>query len=266
MDNHITDLTNSISQAVSRSIEGANIIGIPFSGGLDSSLIAHLVKIDKEDLKITLYTVGTPDSHDLLNAEEASRALDLKWKKIEIKSEDITKAIPKLAKIIGTNHPVIISFELPLYFALANMKEELILSGQGADELFGGYARYLKMENEDLKEVMENDVKELMENGIKMELKLARHFEKILKIPYLDEEVVRVAKMIPIEKKVGKGQRKIILREAALHLGLPEKIANTEKKAVQYSSGIIKELRRISKKEGMGVNELIESLLKNKNK
>lgn len=262
MDNHIIEVADSISKAVSKSIGGANVIGILFSGGLDSSLIAHLVKESKVNADITLYTVGTPESHDLSAAQEASRILDMNWKKIVIQPEEITHTIPKLAKIIDSHHPVKISFELPLFFALANIKEELILSGQGADELFGGYARYLNMENEDLKKALENDVKELIENGIKMGYNLAKHFDKTLKTPYLDEEVVRTAEMIPIEKKVGMGQRKIILRDAALHLGLPGKIANSEKKAVQYSSGIIKELRKAAKKKGMGVNELIEHLLK----
>ena len=261
MDNHIQEVKESISQAVSKSIEGASAIGIPFSGGLDSSLIAHLAKRKKENLQITLYTVGTPDSHDLTAAEDASITLGMNWKKVVIKSEEIIEAIPKLARIIDSNHPVKLSFELPLFFALSNIKEDLILSGQGADELFGGYARYLKMEGEELKNAIKKDVKEMMEKDIKMDYKIADHFDKTLRTPYLEKNVIRAAMQVPIRFKVNQGERKIVLKKAALELGLPNKIVNKRKKASQYSSGLIKELRKIAKKEGMDVNQLIKHLL-----
>jgi asparagine synthase (glutamine-hydrolysing) len=260
MERYIEDLKSSLSSSVAKSMEDADDIGILFSGGLDSSLIAQLAK-KAEKAKVTLYTVGTPDSHDLSNGQKASRLLGLNWGKIEIQPEQITTAIPKLTKIIGSRHPVKVSFELPVFFAMANIKEELIISGQGADELFGGYARYLKMEKEELMAALKKDIDLLITKNIKMEFALAEYFHKILKLPFLHEDVVRIANEIPIEFKVKNDERKIILKEVALQCGLPNNIVNQDKKAAQYSSGIIKELRKAAKKEGMGVNELIEHLL-----
>jgi len=261
MEDYPIELKTVISDAVSRSIAGADNIGILFSGGLDSSLIAFLAKKHEENAQITLYTVGTPGSHDLSNVDWASKLLGLDSKKILIHGEDMILAIPKLAEIIDSHHPVKISFELPLFLALANVDEKLILSGQGADELFGGYARYLKMKKEELRKAMEKDIMDLIETDFKMDYKIAEHFDKVLKTPYLDGNMVRTAMQIPIEYKVNEGQRKIVLREVALRLGLPAELANKQKKASQYSSGILKELRKMAKKKGMGVNELIESLL-----
>lgn len=260
MERYIEDLMSSLSSSVAHSIKEADEIGILFSGGLDSSLIALLAK-KAEEAKITLYTVGTPGSHDMSNGQRAAQLMGLKWIKIEIPPEQITKVIPKLAKIIGSHHPVKISFELPMFFAMANIKEELIISGQGADELFGGYARYLKMEKEELMAALKRDIDLLITKNIEMEFALAQHFNKILKLPYLQEDVVRIANEIPIDYKVKNGERKIILKKVALKLGLPEKIVNQDKKAAQYSSGVIKELRKAAKKKGMGVNELNEHLL-----
>lgn len=262
MENYLWDVKASISDAVSNCVEGASRTGVLFSGGLDSSLIALLAKKQSKNGQITLYTVGTADSHDLLNAEQATKLLGMNWKKIEVHAEEIILAIPKLAEIIDTHHPVKLTFELPLYLSLANIEDELILSGQGADELFGGYARYLNMEEEELRKAIEKDVKELLGNDIKMDYRIAVYFDKVLKTPFLDENVLKAAMQVPIEYKVDKNQRKIILKEAALQLGLPAEIVNQQKKAVQYSSGILKELRKIAKKKGMGVNELLEHLLR----
>lgn len=261
---YIQSLITSLSNAVSKNIEGTTKMGIVFSGGLDSSLIALLSKNCAVNTSITLYTVGTANSHDLLNVDEAVKILNMKSKKIEIHSDDIQAAIPELARIIESKNPVKISFELPLYLCLANIEEKVVLSGQGADELFGGYARYLRMEPDEMKVALSKDLEKLMAKDIKMDYKIAEHFNKILKTPYLDEEVVRTASRIPIENKVNEGMRKIVLKEAARQVGLNLNLVNKEKKASQYSSGMIKELRRMSKAEGMHFNEYIEALLREK--
>lgn len=261
MERYINLLISALTTSVAKTMGNADEIGILFSGGLDSSVIAYLAADCAKSSEINLYTVGTSKSHDISNGQKMSRLLDLNWRGIEIQGEQITKAIPKLANIIGSYHPVKISFELPMFFAMADIREDLIISGQGADELFGGYARYLKMEKEELKVELEKDIDMLMTQDIKMDLALAKHFNKTLKIPYLQDNVVKIANEIPIEYKVKNGERKIILKKTAFKLGLPEKIVNQDKKAAQYSSGIIKELRKAAKKEGMGVDKLIEHLL-----
>jgi asparagine synthase (glutamine-hydrolysing) len=144
---------------------------------------------------------------------------------------------------------------------MAQVKEKNIVSGQGADELFGGYSRYLKMTQEELEFELEKDYETLVSQDIEMNHKVALHFDLTLITPYLDEAVVKSAQDIPLRYKVSDGQRKIILREVAKAFDLPPSMVNKEKKAVQYSSGIIKELRRLSKEQNMGVNELLNSII-----
>jgi asparagine synthase (glutamine-hydrolysing) len=261
MKNFLLRLKESIPNSVLKSVEGVNEFAILFSGGLDSSLIALLAKKSAENATIMLYTVGTTNSHDFTNSEYGSKLLGMELKKIDIHIEDIINAIPKLAEIINSRHPVKISYELPLYLGMAHIDEKLVLSGQGADELFGGYARYLKMDLKQLEEALKNDVKKLLEKDIEMDYAIAKHFNKILRTPYLDGDVVNTAMQIPVEYKVKEWHRKVILKDLALDLRLPMEIVNKEKKAVQYSSGVLKELRRMAKKKGIEVNELIEHLI-----
>jgi asparagine synthase (glutamine-hydrolysing) len=266
MEECVGALKSSLCNSVKKSIEDAKEIAILFSGGLDSSLLAHLVKIYAKGARITLYTVGTVVSHDMIKAKQASSILNMELRQVVIKGAEIESALPEVAEIIGSNHPVRLSFTLPLYFGLKSIPENLVLSGQGADELFGGYARYIKMEGEELAESLKGDVNDLMNQDIMMDYAIASHFGKSLKTPYLDQGIVTQAILIPPHFKVNDGQRKIVLREAAIELGLSPELAKREKKAAQYSSGIIKELRRIAKRRGMQVNELIEDLLSDSKK
>ena len=261
MEECVAALKSSLCDSVKKRVEDAGEIAILFSGGLDSSLLAHLAKRYAKEARITLYTVGTVVSHDMIKAKQASSILNMDFKQVVVKGAEIESALPQVAEIIGSNHPVRLSFTLPLYFGLKNVPENLVLSGQGADELFGGYARYLKMEEGELETSLKGDVEKLMNKDITMDLAIARHFEKRLEIPYLDSGVVAQALLIPPYYKVRDGQRKIILKETALELGLSAELAKREKKAAQYSSGIIKELRHIAKRRGMQVNELMEHLL-----
>lgn len=266
MEECVAALKTSLCDSVKESIKDAEAIAILFSGGLDSSLLAHLAKTYAKGARIRLYTVGTVVSHDMIKAKQASSILNLELKQVVIKGGNIEFALPRVARIIGSVHPVRLSFSLPLYLGMKSIQEKLVLSGQGADELFGGYARYLNMEEGELAANLKGDVQELMNQDIMMDHAIASHFRKNLVTPFLDEDVVAQAMLIPPHYKVRDGQRKIILREAALQLGLSAELANREKKAAQYSSGIIKELRHIAKRRGMQVNELIEHLLSNRGK
>ena len=261
MEDHIHDVKESIQRAVWASIENIDRIGILFSGGLDSSLLAHLVKLKLQSKDITLYTVGTPESWDIQNAQSAARLLELNLETILINANDITFSLPDLSRIIGSQHPVKLSYELPLYLGMARIDEKHVMSGQGADELFGGYARYLKMTEDELENALISDLKMLISQDIKMDIRVAQHFDRTLITPYLHDIVVESAQAVPPKYKVSNDQRKVILKDAAIALDLPREIAIRQKKAVQYSSGIIKELRNMARIKKMEVNELLEHII-----
>jgi asparagine synthase (glutamine-hydrolysing) len=119
------------------------------------------------------------------------------------------------------------------------------------------------MKENELEDALNADVEALIKQEIKMDYKIAKHFKKDLKTPYLHDDVVKCAQNIPVKYKVFNGERKIILKETALSFGLPKELVLRQKKAAQYSSGIIKELRRMAKRKKISVNELINELFHN---
>ena len=222
-----------------------------FSGGVDSCVVASLAS---NHVLVTLYTVGVEGSHDLKVGESSALAMGLGWKGITIADSDIKEAIPFVAKHMGTVSPLALSFEMPLFFVVRVASEEIVLCGQGADELFGGYARYETMSPSERRDRMKVDADALISTGAPAERRLASAFGKELGHPYLDRSVVELANSLPDDMLVNKGVRKVALRQVATALGL-EAAALRPKKAAQYGSGIMKAMKVMAKRERLSLKD-----------
>lgn len=214
-------------------------VAVAFSGGLDSSVIA---KIASEEATPILYTVGLKGCKDFEAAQTAAKMLGLSLKLIEVTEAEVRSAAPLLAQVIANDNRVIVSYELPLWFVCKNCKEQTVLTGQGADELFGGYAKYQKLNGKELDDEMKKDAKELNERGIAFDRAIAAKFGKTLVLPFLDNNVFDFALGLPLDRKICV-ENKVILRDVARLLGL-EDIAERKKRAAQYGSGIAKALKK----------------------
>ena len=219
---------------------------IAFSGGLDSSLIAFLSI--KKNAKSTAYVAGMKDSHDILWAKKASGIIGIPLKKIILDEKEIISSAEELSVIIGTNNLVILSFELPLYFVAREAEEGIIITGQGADELFGGYKRYESMSPELLESEMNKDLEDLVSGGIERERSIAAHFGKELCTPYLTPDFISSVMEKDALHRKGTG-RKDMLRDIARGAGLASALYNKQKKAAQYGSGIMKVLKKHKKQK-----------------
>ncbi|WP_405274725.1 asparagine synthase-related protein, partial [Methanobrevibacter sp.] len=130
-------------------VEGLSELGVIFSGGLDSSYLALLLKEISENipLKVKLYAVGSEGSKDVEAAIYASKFLNLDLEIFEVTEEAVREALPEVVKAIGDDNLMKVGVGLTTYFAtrmVAHDGIKVAISGQGADELFGGYKRYLQ--------------------------------------------------------------------------------------------------------------------------
>jgi len=249
-------LRDALYRAVDKRIGGK--IGIAFSGGVDSSLIAALAK---ERSEVALYSVGLENSHDVHQARRAAELLGLKdclCLRIVIQSE-IESYLPKVIKAIGSVDPMQISIGTPLFIAAEKAHDDgikIMLSGQGADELFAGYHRHAKSFEKGA-DVLHQEIVKGMQNVGEVDLKrdtavtAANSIE--LRTPYLNDDVVAIGLRIAPElkiRKTGEGYKnKYILRRLAEDV-IPHEIAWKEKKAVQYGSGIHRALDKLSRAHG----------------
>ncbi len=227
------------------------------SGGVDSSLVAVLSGLP-------CIAVGVPGSHDLAAAEKTAEILGLPLTVKEIGTDNIRVALEEVIAVIPRVTPLDVEIAITGYFIAALAKETKatrILTGQAADELFGGYARYGR--SSDLRADLAADFAGLALQR-ERDSAVAALFGVWYSLPFMDERVVRASRKYSAEELVKGDLRKIALRtEAAKYL--PEEIAWKPKKAMQYGSGVSAALTKIAKSEGCkGCGELIQKLYPDK--
>ena len=234
-------------------VDGLREVGVIFSGGVDSSYLALLLKEISQNipLKVTLYAVGVEGSKDVEAAIKASKSINLPLKICEVTEDLIRDALPEVVKAIGDDNLMKVGVGLTTYFATEMVARDGIkvaISGQGADELFGGYKRYLKSFvdgtlNYDLRE----DISNMYHVNLERDDACSMLNSVELRLPFLDEKLVELALNIPDNKKIVSmhdDMRKSFLRKLAFEDGLDYEIAYRPKKAAQYGTGIDKILRK----------------------
>ncbi|GBE17740.1 asparagine synthetase B [glutamine-hydrolyzing] [archaeon BMS3Abin16] len=244
--NYVEKLDAALEAAVRKSINDTHSLGLLFSGGLDSSLLAKIcADIGVQPTLVSVYMEG---SRDESVARDAASFFDLEHVEKVIFEDEIEAYVKHVSEAASTGDILDISIGVPLYAGLETASFaglESVMCGQGADELFAGYHRYLNMEVEQLESELKKDVETI---NIARDRSIASAHGIMLLTPYLDESVVELGLQIPVSLKIKSGVRKYVLREVAKNRGLPKSIWSREKKAIQYSTGVDKRVKKIIKK------------------
>jgi len=243
-------------------VNHTNKVGVLLSGGVDSCLIAKLVHDAASGLgmEAIAYTAGLPDSPDVNFAREFARELGIKHKMKILNINRVEEYIPKVIEAIEDSDFVQIETGIGLYAAIDMASQDgtrVIFSGQGPDELWGGYNWYPKVLGKDGRQElcrrMWDDFTKADIETLDRENKIAMAHGVELFFPYLDNEVVNVAMSVASELKVTSEEDylgKHPHRQLAIKMGISEKYATREKLAIQHGTGIHGVLDDIARRNG----------------
>jgi asparagine synthase (glutamine-hydrolysing) len=268
IDDAAKQLQTLLEEAIQRRVQGLKEIAVAFSGGLDSSVVAFLAS--KCGVKVNLLHVSLENQVETEEAIIAADELNLPLVVDLFKDSDVETTLPKVVELIEEPDPIKASIGLPFYWAAEKAAEagfKVMLAGQGADELFGGYQRYVnqccKEGSEKARKTMFNDVVKIHESNLERDLKITGFHNVELRLPFASFDLAEFALSLPLECKIENKVntlRKLALRKMALDAGVPPSIAQKPKKAVQYSTGINDAIKRIAKSHEKTVNEYINEL------
>jgi asparagine synthase (glutamine-hydrolysing) len=233
-------------------------VGIIFSGGIDSVIIAWLAK--KMVREVICYTGGIQDSSDIVFARQIAKKLKLKLRVNELTHDEVEQIIPEVLNVIEDTNAGQVEVAIPVYAAIKLAHEDgikVMFTGQGADELFGGYSWYTKVVEKEgyqkLREHMTEDLLLLYRETLEREDKIAMAHSIEMREPFLDMEVIRVSMQMEMKLNVKSKDDsfgKHVHRRLAEKLGIPRKIAYRMKEAAQHGSGMHNVFDSIARKHG----------------
>jgi asparagine synthase (glutamine-hydrolysing) len=254
-------LDEVLSRAVGlRSHESA---AVAFSGGVDCSLVGAMSGLP-------LCTVGLKDSYDIKAAKKAASLMGAEERHVvyELDESDLEDALPEVVYAVESADPMKVSIALPLFILAREARRDgfkVLLSGQGADELFGGYARHERAAaGGGLPDMLGHDLRHIAETNLERDDAATMAHGVELRVPYLDMGVIGVARRIDPSLKVyfdGKNYiRKYVLRKMSEKY-LPREVSYAPKKAIQYGTSAQKALKVMALKRGFkGIEEHLQSL------
>lgn len=248
-----SDVHDSLEDAVQRQLMSDVPYGVLLSGGLDSSVISAVAKkyaakrVETDGKseawwpQLHSFAVGLKDAPDLSKAKEVADHIGTIHHEINYTVQEGLDAIRDVIYFIETYDVTTVRASTPMYLlarVIKSMGIKMVLSGEGADEIFGGYLYFHKAP--DAKAFHEETVRKIG----KLHLYDCLRANKSLsawgvegRVPFLDKEFLDVAMRLNPEAKMAPGKtiEKKILREAFADM-LPASVAWRQKE--QFSDGV----------------------------
>jgi asparagine synthase (glutamine-hydrolysing) len=251
----IDELHDALAASIKRQLMSDVPYGVLLSGGLDSSITSAVAKLysekriesgDEQDAwwpQLHSFSIGLKGSPDLAAAQVVADHIGTVHHPIEFTIQEGLDAIRDVIYHLETYDITTIRASTPMYLmarVIKSMGVKMVLSGEGADEIFGGYLYFHKAPN--AKELHEETVRKLdklhMYDCLRANKSLAAWGIEG-RVPFLDKEFMDVAMRInPVDKMITKerrGMEKWVLRKA-FEKYLPESVAWRQKE--QFSDGV----------------------------
>ncbi len=258
---------SALHQALYKRIRDRDRVGVIFSGGIDSVLVAYRLK--QFGIPFTCYSAGFQGAPDLEYARAIAAQFEFPLQTRELSLDDIEELLPEIMATIEDRSLNQVEVSVPIFASVrlaAEAGERVLFTGQGADELFGGYSWYPRIvDREGYDSFLEyeiTDIEHLYKETLEREDKITMAHSIELRVPYLDLELVRTALRMDPRLKIERGddpQGKRIHRQLAEKAGVPREFAWRPKLAAQHGANIHQSIRSLALSNGFTVERIQET-------
>ena len=214
-------------------------VGVILSGGLDSSLtLLHVVQTHPD---CVAFTIGAPGSDDLRYARRLCADLGVPHEVVELAPRRIghaeIRAAVEMSELTEYGDIINAVVSVPLFRRVSDAGVKVVLTGDGSDELFGGYSMYQRASPDRARRLFLHKIRNLARTELQRVDRTSMGHGVEARVPFLDPALVELALRLPMDLKVRDGQEKWILREAFADL-LPGYIRDRPKNPMSHSSGL----------------------------
>jgi asparagine synthase (glutamine-hydrolysing) len=249
----IEDLHDALADAVHRQLMSDVPYGVLLSGGLDSSITSALAKkfaakrIESGDTQtawwpqLHSFSVGLEGSPDLAAAQKVAEHIGTVHHEIKFTIQEGLDAIREVIYHLETYDITTIRASTPMFLMARAIKAlgiKMVLSGEGADELFGGYLYFHKAPNaEEFHEETVRKLDKLHQYDCLRANKSLAAWGIEGRVPFLDKEFIEVAmRLNPKDKMITSDRMEKWVLRKAFESYLPESVAWRQKE--QFSDGV----------------------------
>ena len=227
-------------------------VGVFLSGGLDSSIIAAiLARLSEPGSVVRSFAAGTEGSSDLAAARVVAEHLGLEHHERVYTDEDVVAVLPQVVRATESYEPSLVRSAVPnfLLAELAARHLKVVLTGEGADELFAGYHHFREMDVPALRAALADGVDGLHHLNLQRCDRVTMAHGLEARVPFLSRDMLALSLRIPMEWKLlgddgqEQAQEKALLREAFAGW-LPEEILWRRKEQFGDGSGTAQVMSR----------------------
>lgn len=246
----LTGVRNQLIKTVEGQLPDDVRVGVLLSGGLDSNLIAAIAArwYEKRGERLKTFTVGLGDSPDLHAARAVAEYLGTEHHEELYTAEEALELVPEVVRSLESFDPSLVRSSVPNYMVslVAAKDADVVLTGEGSDEIFAGYDYLERYTNDDdLQQELIRGFNVAHNGGLQRVDRVTMAHGLEAQLPFLDLDVIDVGFSIHAGwKTVGQGQpEKRLLREA-FSGWLPDEFLWREKAQFGEGSGAITVLQR----------------------
>lgn len=228
---------HALTDAIEERLDTELPVAIVYSGGLDSSIVLELARRRRPD--VLAVTVGAPGSEDLefarrFCADRGVRSLVVERRRLtaaEVRRAAIESELGEYGDLINA------AVSAPVFQAIREQGIRIALSGDGSDELFGGYDMYARAGSAEEQQLRLYKLNQLHRTELQRVDRMGMAATVEVRTPFLDLRVARIALGLPETMRRRNGVEKFILR-AAFAADLPDYITARKKNPLSHSSGL----------------------------